>query len=40
MILVRVVFQAKHGKAGEVVAGMKEALTLMKRADPGAKRGC
>ncbi len=34
MILVRVVFQAKHGKAGELVVGMKEALNQMKRGDP------
>lgn len=26
MILVRIVFQAKHGKAGEMVAGMKGVM--------------
>ena len=33
MILVRVVFQARNGKAGELVADMKQALDHMKRGD-------
>ncbi len=36
MILVRIVFQAKQGKAGEVVEVMKQALDHMKR---GEQRG-